>query len=179
MVLEALTPSERLAFVLHDMFGVPFDEIGQVVGRTPAAARQLASRGRRRVRGAPLNTDVDLAAAARACRGVPGGVACRRLRRLVAVLDPEVVFRADTGDASSRARPPIEGALAVAGRVIQQGRPLAGLARHATVNGGAGLVVGRPGRVPIAVVGFTVAGGRIAAIDLITDRAKLKRVGAT
>jgi RNA polymerase sigma-70 factor (ECF subfamily) len=178
VVLETLTPSERLAFVLHDMFGVPFDEIGQIVGRTPEAARQLASRGRRRVRGAPLNAEADLRQQRELVEAFLAASRAGDFDRLIAVLDPEVVFRADTGTASSRARPPIEGAVAVAQRVVEQGRPLAGLAHHATVNGGAGLVVGVQGRRPIAVVSFTVAGGRIAAIDLITDSAKLQRVAA-
>jgi len=91
------------------------------------------------------------------------------------VLDPDVVFRADTGPGSRLARPPVQGAEPVARRVLERGQPLAGLARPALVNGAAGLVVGRPGR-PIAVVGFTVAESRIVAIDLITDREKLKRV---
>jgi RNA polymerase sigma factor (sigma-70 family) len=175
VVLETLTPAERLAFVLHDMFAVPFDEIAPIVGRSPDAARQLASRGRRRVRGAPLNEQAN-PVEQRAL--VSAFVAASRngdFEALLEVLDPDVVFRADTGIASRRARPPIEGAEQVALRVLEQGRPLAGLARHATVNGGAGLLVGRPGR-PLAVVGFTFAGGRIVAIDLITDRHKLRRL---
>jgi hypothetical protein len=90
-------------------------------------------------------------------------------------LDRDVVFRADTGPRSSRARAPIHGAEAVARRVLQQGRPLAGLARPALVNGGAGLVVGRPGH-PIAVLSFTFAARRIVAMDLITDRQKLHSI---
>jgi len=175
VVLETLTPSERLAFVLHDMFAVPFDDIAPIVGRSPEAARQLASRARRRVRGAPLNEDADLAQQRELVAAFLAASRNGDFEGLIAVLDPDVVFRADTGVASSRARPPIEGAEAVALRVLEQGRPLAGLARPALVNGGAGLVVGRPGR-PIAVVGFTIARNRIAAIDLITDPAKLRRL---
>jgi RNA polymerase sigma factor (sigma-70 family) len=175
VVLETLTPAERLAFVLHDMFGVPFDEIAPIVGRSPDAARQLASRARRRVRGAPLNEDVG---PARQREVVDAFLAASRagdFEALVAVLDPDVVFRADTGPGSRLARSPLEGAEPVARQVLERGRPLAGLARPALVNGAAGLVVGRPGR-PIAVVGFTIAHGRIAAIDLITDPEKLARV---
>jgi len=95
---------------------------------------------------------------------------------LVAVLDPDVVFRADRGATSPRARPPVVGAEAVAARVLAEGSPFAAFARPAVVNGGAGVIVGRPGSTPFAVVSFTVAGGRIAAIDLITDRAKLRRM---
>jgi RNA polymerase sigma-70 factor, ECF subfamily len=175
VVLETLTPPERLAFVLHDMFAVPFDEIGAIVGRSPDAARQLASRARRRVRGAPLNEGVGLARQRELVDAFLDASRAGDFEALVAVLDPDVVFRADTGRGSRLARPPVGGAEPVARRVLERGRPLAGLARPALVNGGAGLVVGRPGR-PIAVVSFTIAGGRIAAIDLITDREKLARV---
>jgi RNA polymerase sigma factor (sigma-70 family) len=175
VVLETLTPSERLAFVLHDMFAVPFDEIGAIVERSPDAARQLASRGRRRVRGAPLNEEVGLARQRELVDAFLAASRAGDFEALVAVLDPDVVFRADTGPGSRLARPPVEGAERVAGRVLERGRPLADLAQPALVNGGAGLVVGRPGQ-PIAVVSFTIAHGRIAAIDLITDCEKLARV---
>jgi RNA polymerase sigma factor (sigma-70 family) len=175
VVLETLTPPERLAFVLHDMFAVPFDEIGAIAGRSPEAARQLASRARRRVRGAPLNEDVGLARQRELVEAFLAASRAGDFEALVAVLDPDVVFRADTGPGSRLARPPVEGAEPVAHRVLERGRPLADLARSALVNGGAGLVVGRPGH-PIAVVSFTIARGRIAAIDLITDREKLARV---
>jgi RNA polymerase sigma-70 factor, ECF subfamily len=174
VVLEVLTPSERIAFVLHDMFGVSFEEIAPIVGRTPAASRQLASRARRRVRGAPLNDDADLAGQREVVAAFLAASRAGDFDGLIAVLDPGVVFRADTGD-GPRARPPVEGATAVAERVLRVGRPLAGLARPALVNGGAGLLVGRPGR-PFAVAAFTIAGGRIVAIDLITDGAKLRHV---
>ena len=175
VVLETLTPSERLAFVLHDMFAVPFDEIGAIVGRSPDAARQLASRARRRVRGAPLNEEVGLARQRELVEAFLAASRAGDFEALVAVLDPDVVFRADMGPGSRLARPPVEGAEPVARRVLERGRPLADLAQPALVNGGAGLVVGRPGQ-PIAVVSFTIAHGRIAAIDLITDREKLARV---
>ena len=175
VVLEKLTPSERLAFVLHDMFAVPFDEIAAILDRSPLAVRQLASRARRRIRGAPLNADASLEDQ-RAL--VDAFLAASRegdFEGLVAVLDPDVVFRADRGATSPQARPPVVGAEAVARRVLSEGSPFAALARPALVNGGAGVVVGKPGR-PIAVVSFTIRGGRIAAIDLITDRAKLGRM---
>jgi RNA polymerase sigma-70 factor, ECF subfamily len=175
VVLETLTPNERLAFVLHDMFAVPFDEIADIIDRTPDATRQLASRARRRVRGAPLNEDADLSIQRELVTAFLAASRAGDFEALVAVLDRDVVFRADTGARSSRARPPIQGAEAVARRVLQQGRPLAGLARPALVNGGAGLVVGRPGR-PIAVLSFTFAAERIVAMDLITDRQKLPRL---
>ena len=175
VVLDTLSPAERLAFVLHDMFGVPFEEIGPIVDRNPAAARQLASRARRRVRGA---REPDAGSLGQQRKVVEAFLAASRngdFEGLIAVLDPDVVFRVDTGIDDLRARGPVSGAAAVAERVLARGRPLAGLARPALVNGGAGLVVGQPGR-PFAVVGFTVANGRIAAIDLITDREKLSRL---
>jgi RNA polymerase sigma-70 factor, ECF subfamily len=172
IVLETLTPAERLAFVPHDMFGVPFEEIGPIVGRSPAAARQLPSRGRRRVQGAPTVPDADVAhqrelvaAFLAAARGGDFGA-------LVAVLDPEVVFRIDRGATSRLARPPVAGAAAVARQVLSRGARFAPHARPALVNGEAGLVVGPVGK-PFAVVGFTIARGRIVAIDLIVDPEKL------
>src|SRR5947207_7389306 len=135
VVLETLTPSERLAFVLHDMFAVPFDEIAAVIGRSPAAARQLASRARRRVRGAPLNEEADLAEQRELVDAFLAASRAGDFDGLIAVLDRDVVFRADSGPGSRRARPPIEGAEAVAERVLRQGRQLAGLARPALVNG--------------------------------------------
>jgi RNA polymerase sigma factor (sigma-70 family) len=174
VVLDTLTPAERLAFVLHDMFGVPFEEIAPAVERTPEAARQLASRARRRVRGAP-EPEPDRG---RQRELVEAFLAASRdgdFDALVAVLDPDVVFRADTGGVPPRARPPVVGAEAVARQVLARGRPFAGYARHALVNGAAGLVVAPAGR-PFAVVGFTTARGRIVEIDLIADPAKLRRL---
>jgi RNA polymerase sigma-70 factor (ECF subfamily) len=175
VVLETLTPNERLAFVLHDMFAVPFTDIAAILGCSPAAARQLASRGRRRVQGAPLNEDAGLDEQRELVSAFLAASREGDFERLIAVLDPDVVFRADTGPDSPAAREPVEGALAVAQRVLARGRPLASLARPALVNGGAGLVVGKPGR-PLAVVAFTIAHQRIVAIDLITDREKLRRL---
>jgi RNA polymerase sigma-70 factor (ECF subfamily) len=175
VVLDALSPSERLAFVLHDMFAVPFDEIAAIVGTTPTAARQLASRARRRVRGAAPADDTDLS---RQRELVDAFLAASRegsFEGLMAVLDPEVVFRVDAGGRGPRAREPITGAQAVARQVLSRGRPFAGLARPALVNGRAGVVVAH-GAITMAVVGFTSAGERIVAIDLITDRDKLRRL---
>jgi RNA polymerase sigma factor (sigma-70 family) len=175
VVLEELTPSERLAFVLHDMFAVPFDEIASILDRSPAAVRQLASRARRRVRGAPVNAKGTLDEQRRLVQAFLAASREGDFDGLIAVLDPKVVFRADTGAADPRARPPIEGAVAVAERVLRRGRQLAGLARPVLVNGGAGLVVILRD-MPLAVVGFTIADHRIVAIDLITDPAKLGRL---
>jgi RNA polymerase sigma factor (sigma-70 family) len=177
VVLETLTPGERLAFVLHDMFAVPFDEIGEIIGRSPDAARQLASRGRRRVRGAPLNEDADLSEQRALVDAFLAAVRAGDFDALIALLDPDVVSRADTGEDSVRARRAIVGSENVARRALDIGRPLAALGRPALVNGGAGVVVGKPGH-PIAVVGFTFRGGRIVAINVVTDPEKLTRIGA-
>ena len=175
VVLETLTPPERLAFVLHDMFSVPFDEIAPIIDRSPEAARQLASRGRRRVRGAAPVSDADLAQQREVVDAFLAASREGDFDALVAVLDPDVVFRADAGADSPLARGPITGAPAVAEQVLARGTRLAPLARPALVNGAAGAVVGS-GDAILAVVGFTVAHGRIVAIDLITDRSKLQRI---
>jgi RNA polymerase sigma factor (sigma-70 family) len=168
VVLETLTPAERLAFVLHDMFGVSFDEIAPIVGRTPQAARQLASRARRRVQGATPKADPDLVAQRRVVDAFLAASRAGDFEALVEVLDPEVVFRADN-------RPPIVGAASVAQQVLTRGSRFAQFARHAIVNGAAGVVVVAPGR-PLAIVGFTVADGRVVELDLVTDRGQLDRV---
>ncbi len=177
VVLETLTPAERLAFVLHDMFAVPFEEIAPIVGRTPAATRQLASRARRRVQGAAPNPDADLAQQRDVVDAFLAASRAGDFDALLAVLDPDVVFRVDAGGISPLARPPVTGAAAVARQVLSRGSRFAPLARPAVVNGAAGLVVG-PGRRPFAVVGFTVARGRVVAIDLITDPDKLRGLAA-
>jgi RNA polymerase sigma-70 factor (ECF subfamily) len=173
VVLETLTPSERLAFVLHDMFAVPFEEIAPIVGRTPAATRQLASRARRRVRGAAPSPDADLPKQREVVDAFLAASRAGDFEALIEVLDPDVVFRIDRG--AEREGMAIEGAAAVAQQVLARGRAFAPFARPAIVNGAAGVVVA-PGRKPVAVVGFTVRGGRIAAIDLIADPAKLRRL---
>jgi RNA polymerase sigma factor (sigma-70 family) len=175
VVLDTLQPAERLAFVLHDMFGVPFEEIAPIVGRSPAAARQLASRARRRVRTAAPSPDADLAAQRELVDAFLAASRAGDFEALVAVLDPDVVFRIDTGGHGPRAREPVTGARAVAEQILARGSRLAPLARHAIVNGAAGVVVG-PGPKPISVVGFAIEGGRITAIDLIVDPAKLPEI---
>jgi RNA polymerase sigma-70 factor (ECF subfamily) len=173
VVLDTLSPAERLAFVLHDMFGVPFEEIAPIVGRTPTSTRQLASRARHRVRGAP-RPDPDLARQREIVDAFLAASRAGDFEGLLAVLDPDVVFRADLGPTSRLARAPVSGAAAVASQVLERGTRFAPLARPALVNGAAGLVVGSRGRPPVAVLGFTVANGRIVALDLITDPAKLQ-----
>ena len=175
VVLETLTPAERLAFVLHDMFAVPFEEIAVMIDRTPAAARKLASRGRRRVQGAAPKPDPDRALQRRVVDAFLAASRAGDFEGLLAVLDPDVVFRADAGAADPRARPPVVGAEAVARQVLARGSRLAHLARPALVNGAEGVVVAAGEKV-IAVVGFTIVGGRIAALDLVLDGEKLRRL---
>jgi len=173
VVLETLAPAERLAFVLHDTFGVPFEEIAKVVDRSPEAARKLASRARHRVRGATPASDADLV---RQQELVDAFLAASRegdFDALIAVLDPDVVFRVDAGGAGPLAREPVVGAEAVAREVLARGGPRARFGRRATVNGAPGLVV-IPRDRPIAVVGFTTANGRIVALDLVADPRKLR-----
>ncbi|MGH2713579.1 MAG: RNA polymerase sigma factor SigJ [Thermoleophilaceae bacterium] len=177
VVLERLAPAERLAFVLHDMFAVPFDEIAPIVDRSPAAARQLASRARRRVQGAAPAPDVDLA---RQREVVDAFLAAARrgdFDALLAVLDPDVVLRADRGAVPAGASREVRGAPAVAEQAVTFSR-LAPFARPALVNGAAGLVVARAGR-PLAVAGITVARGKIVEIDLLVDPARLRELDLT
>jgi RNA polymerase sigma-70 factor (ECF subfamily) len=172
VVLETLSPAERLAFVLHDTFGVPFAEIAPMVGRSPAAARQLASRARRRVRGAAPTPETDLA---RQREVVDAFLAASRggdFEALLAVLDPEVVLRADDGAAGASRL--VRGARAVAGQALTYSR-LAPFSRPALVNGAAGTVTA-PGGVPFAVMSFTVAGGKIVEIDILADPERLSRL---
>src|SRR5881398_1221366 len=129
VVLETLTPAERLAFVLHDMFAVPFEEIAPIVGRTPDAARQLASRGRRRVRGAAPDPDADLAHQREIVDAFLAASRNGDFDALLSVLDPEVVFRIDAGKVSALARPPVVGADAVARQVLSRGSRFAPHAR--------------------------------------------------
>jgi RNA polymerase sigma-70 factor, ECF subfamily len=172
VVLETLTPAERLAFVLHDMFGVPFDEIAEIVGRSPAAARQLASRARRRVRGAAPPPDADLAEQRRVVDAFLAASRAGDFEALVAVLDPDVVLRAHLVAPGTAALPPAVGAEAVARRVLARGARFAPLARPALVNGTAGVVVESDGR-RLSTVAFAVASGRIAAIDVFAETASL------
>jgi RNA polymerase sigma factor (sigma-70 family) len=173
VVLETLTPSERLAFVLHDMFQVPFEEIAPIVGRSPAAARQLASRARRRVSGAVPVPDPDPTRQREAVDAFLSAARDGDFEALVAVLHPEVVLRADRGPIPGGSRV-IRGARAVAEGALTFA-DLARFARPALVNGAAGLVAVQHGR-PVSVLGFTVSGGRIVEIDILVDRARLRRL---
>jgi RNA polymerase sigma-70 factor (ECF subfamily) len=171
VVLDALTPAERLAFVLHDMFAVPFDELAPIVGRTPVAARQLASRARRRVRSANVAPDPDLA---RQRAVVDAYLAAARrgdFEALLALLDPDVVLRADAGPGGASLL--VRGARAAGERAFAYSR-FAAFARPALVNGAAGAVAEVRGR-RVAVLGFTVVGDRIVELNILADPARLRK----
>jgi RNA polymerase sigma factor (sigma-70 family) len=174
VVLETLSPAERLAFVLHDMFGVPFDEIAPMVERSPTAARQLASRARRRVRGAAPEPEVDLARQREVVDAFFAAAHRGDFDALVAVLDPDIVLRSDGGAARPELTVEIRGAEAVAKRASSFSH-LQPWVRPALVNGGVGVVVAPEGE-PFSVMGFTVAGGRIVAIDALADPERLRRL---
>jgi RNA polymerase sigma factor (sigma-70 family) len=168
VVLETLTPAERIAFVLHDMFAVPFEEIAPIVWRTPAAARQLASRARRRVQGTTTVPDPNLT---RQRQVVDAFLAASRggdFDALLAILDPEVVLRTDSAAVQMGASKEVRGAAAVADTFSGRARA----AQRALVNGAAGLVWTRHGR-PTVVFDFTITRGRIVAIDLVADPERL------
>jgi RNA polymerase sigma-70 factor (ECF subfamily) len=173
VVLETLVPAERLAFVLHDMFDVPFEEIAAILGRSPAAARQLASRARRRVRGAPA-PDADLARQRQVVDAFRAASRDGDFEGLLAVLHPDVVLRADRGAVPAGASRVVRGARAVAEGALAFSE-LAPFARPALVNGAAGLVAAPRGQ-PFSVLGFTVRGGQIVEIDILADPARLRRL---
>jgi RNA polymerase sigma factor (sigma-70 family) len=175
VVLETLAPAERVAFVLHDMFDLPFDAIGSIVGRSPATARQLASRARRRVRGANPDPETDVV---RQRHVVDAFLAAARqgdLDALVAVLDPDVVSRSDAGAAFPEASVVARGATAVASRALMVAR-LSPVTRPVLVNGDAGVVVALDGQ-PFAVMAFTVSRGKIVAINVIAEPQRLRGLG--
>jgi hypothetical protein len=177
VVLETLTPAERLAFVLHDMFAVPFEDIAPMIERSPTAARQLASRARRRVQGQAPAPDPDLAHQRKIVDAFFAAARDGDFDALVAVLDPDVVLRSDGGPARARHTVTISGAPSVAEQALTFGR-LSPFARPALVNGAAGVVVTAHGR-PLSVMGFTVAGGRILAIDVLSDPERLRELDLT
>jgi RNA polymerase sigma-70 factor (ECF subfamily) len=178
VVLDTLKPPERLAFVLHDMFDLSFDEIGPLVGRSPAAARQLASRARRRVRGsAPPEPDPDVARQREVVEAFFAAARGGSFDALVAVLDPEVVLRTDGGSARPQVTTVLRGPAAVARRALLFSRPSASL-RPVLVNGAAGVVV-MVGERPFSVMGFTVVGGKIVEINTIADPERLRALDLT
>ena len=177
VVLDTLSPAERLAFVLHDMFELPFEEIAPMVGRTPVAARQLASRARRRVKGAEIPApDPDLARQRDVVDAFFLAARGGDFDALVALLDPDVVLRSDWGARRPAAPVVIRGATAVARQAVMFSLPAAQV-RPALVNEAAGVVVTVAGR-PFAVMGFTVAEGKIVEIDAIADPERVRRLAA-
>jgi RNA polymerase sigma factor (sigma-70 family) len=176
VVLETLTPSERLAFVLHDMFAMPFEEIATILERSPEAARQLASRARRRVRGSAPAPDADLGAQRAVVDAFLAASREGDFDALVAVLDPDVVLRADGGAVPGLSHH-VEGAENVAGRALMFSR-LDLTIHHALINGTAGLVSTRDGE-PFSVMGLTITGGRIAEMDILVDPERLRRLDLT
>jgi RNA polymerase sigma-70 factor (ECF subfamily) len=177
VVLETLTPAERLAFVLHDMFAVPFDEIAAIVDRSPEAARQLASRARRRVRGATPASDADLTAQRAVVDAFLAAARDGDFDALVALLDPDVVLRADQGAVPAGASVVVRGAAAVARRAQAYAR-LGLLMQPALINGAAGGVAIRDGEL-FAVMGVTVRGGKIVEMDILADPVRLRRLDLT
>jgi RNA polymerase sigma factor (sigma-70 family) len=173
-VLETLSPAERLAFVLHDTFGVPFREIAPIVGRSPTASRQFASRARRRMRGAATFPDADLARQREVAAAFLAAAREGDFDALVAVLDPDVVLRADLGPLPEDGSTEVRGAAAVAGQALTYSR-LDLLVQPALVNGAVGAVSTRDGQ-PFSVGGFTVKGGKIVEIDILADPARLRRL---
>jgi RNA polymerase sigma factor (sigma-70 family) len=174
VVLETLTPAERLAYVLHDMFSVPFDEIGAILDRSPDAARQLASRGRRRIRGADTTPDADPAVRQEVVEAFLAAARDGDFDALVAVLDPDIVVREDTG---SGTLVEVRGAESVARRA-RAASQLGLVAWPALINGAAGWVSLLDGEV-YAVAALTLRNGRIATMDILLDPARLARLDLT
>jgi RNA polymerase sigma factor (sigma-70 family) len=174
VVLETLTPAERLAYVLHDMFSVPFDEIGAILDRSPDAARQLASRGRRRIRGADTTPDTDQAAQREVVEAFLAAARDGDFDALVAVLDPEVVVREHWGGGTLVEVRGAENVARRAGAASQLGL----VARPALINGAAGWVALRDGDV-YAVGALTLQNGKITTMDILLDPARLARLDLT
>jgi RNA polymerase sigma-70 factor, ECF subfamily len=177
VVLETLAPAERVAFVLHDIFAMPFDEIAPIVERTPDAARQLASRARRRVQERKATSDVDMEVQQGAVAAFVAAARDGDFQRLVAVLDPDVVLRADAGAKLPGGPSELRGAKKVARGALTFSR-LGILRRPVLVNGAPGLVCMLEGKL-FSVMAFTVRGGRIAQIDILHDPERLSRLDLT
>ena len=176
VVLDTLAPAARVAFVLHDMFAVPFDQIAPIVGRSPDAAKMLASRARRRVQGQAPVPDADLARQREVVDAFFAAARDGDFAALLAVLDPDVVLRADRAAVHAGAPAEVRGAAAVAEQTLTAGdfSRLARIAQPALVNGAAGVVVATGGR-PFAVVGFTVRRGKIIEMDVFADPERLRQ----
>jgi RNA polymerase sigma-70 factor (ECF subfamily) len=168
VVLQTLAPAERIAFVLHDMFDLPFDEIGPIVGRTPAAARQLASRARRRVQGAERPDETELTSKRKIVDAFLAAARGSDLQGLLAVLDPDVVFQADDAAARLGDARELRGADAVARSFLGRARA----ARSALIDGVLGVVVAPKGRL-LLVLNVTIRNGKIVAINAVADSERL------
>ena len=177
VVLETLTPPERLAFVLHDMFGVPFEEIAALVDRSPQAARQLASRARRRVRARPTTPDADIGAQREVVEAFLAAARMGDFDALVATLDPDVVLYADGGAALAALSAEVRGAVNVARQAVMWSRVDLAM-RPAMVNGAAGAVATRDGAV-FAIASVIVRHGKIAEMDFLADPERLARIDLT
>ena len=177
VVLETLSPPERLAFVLHDMFAVPFDEIAPIVDRTPEAARQLASRARRRVQGETPIPDADLDTQREVVDAFVAAARQGDFERLLLVLDPDVVLRRDLGALPAGASRVVRGAAAVARGALDFAR-LDVEVRPALVNGAPGTVTLRDGK-PFAIAGFTIRNRRIVEMDVLADPERLDQLDLT
>ena len=177
VVLDSLTPAERVAFVLHDVFAVPFDEIAPIVGRSSAASRQLASRARRRVHGAPV-PDVDLDGQWAVVDAFLAAARAGDFDRLVAVLDPDVVLRSDGGAGRPNITQMLRGSEAVAAQAMSF-RKFGATATRILVNGVPGGVAWKPDGTPFSVVAITVKSGRIVQIDILADPDRLRELDLT
>jgi RNA polymerase sigma-70 factor (ECF subfamily) len=176
VVLENLTPTERLAFVLHDLFGMSFDDISPIVGRSPAAARQLASRARRRVRGRDAAANADVKAQRQVVEAFLAAAREGDFDALLGVLDPAVVRRADAAALPPGAPRELRGAEAVAkGALAGARRALSAPAALALINGGVGVVVAPRGRLTMAMQ-FEIRDARIVAIDVVAEPDRLRRL---
>jgi RNA polymerase sigma-70 factor (ECF subfamily) len=171
VVLDVLSPAERLAFVLHDMFAVPFEEVATIVGRSPDATKMLASRARRRVQGAAPAPDADLTQQRRVVDAFLAAARGGDFDALLAVLDPDVVLRADAGGPLSVTT----GAAAVASRAMMFAQ-IAASARPVLVNGAPGVLAATPDGRPMSIMAFTVAAGRIVEINALADPERLARL---
>jgi RNA polymerase sigma factor (sigma-70 family) len=174
VVLERLSPAERLAFVLHDVFAVPFDQIATVLGRTSDAAKQLASRARRRVHGASTPADANLGAQRRILDAFLAAARDGDFEGLLAVLDPSVVLRADAGDAPIGPSQTVRGARQVAAQALRFAT-VAQFARPVLVNGAPGLLAAPNGR-PVSLLSATVRNGKIVELDILADPDRLRRL---
>jgi RNA polymerase sigma-70 factor (ECF subfamily) len=173
IVLDTLEPAERLTFVLHDVFGMTFDEIAPIVDRSPVAARQLASRARRRVQSKAPTSDLDLRQQRRVVDAFLAAVREGNFEHLVALLDPDIVLRADGGALASASRV-VRGAKAVAGQAVGFSKLVSN--QIVLVNGNIGVLARRPDGRLFAVIGFTIANGRIAEMNILADPDRLSRL---